>query len=98
MTDVDLVELLDNADYLTPIDGGYRVKLSDDGRHHIDLLRMLFNWRVVATPVAHPDCYDRGWCYFGTGDQSFRKALLAALVWDGADDTAPAGYDKQVGT
>jgi hypothetical protein len=95
---VSAADLLDLVENLTPIDGGYRVKLSDDGRHHIDMLRMIFNWRVVTTPVDMPLVYDRGWCYFGTGDQSFRKALLAALVWDGADDTAPAGYDKQVGT
>lgn len=93
----ELLRALDIADNLTPIDGGYRVKLSADGRHHIDLLRMLFNWRVVTTPVCMPSVIDRGWCYFGLGPTSFRNAVMAALVWSGSDYSEPAGYDKRVG-
>jgi hypothetical protein len=91
-----MTDLTDLAENLTPIDGGYRVKLSDDGRHHIDVLRMIYNWRIAATPVDSPMFIDRAWCYFGTDDESFRKAVLAALVWDGDDSTEPAGYDKAV--
>jgi len=87
---------------LTPIDGGFRLKLSDDGRHHIDILKMLFNWRLVTTPVGHEEGWDRGWCYFGHGEETtMRHALFraaaAAYVWDGSDDTEPQGYDKRVG-
>lgn len=96
---------------LEPIDGGFRVRLSEDGRHHLDVLRMLFNWRLVTTPTAGPlagQVYDRGWCYFGHGvtdegvertmGAAFRAAVLAALAWDGSDDTEPNGYDKRVGS
>lgn len=90
-------ELLDIVTDLTPIDGGYRVKLSRDGRHYVDVMKMLFNWRVVTTPVRLPCTYDRGWCYFGTGPASFRNAVMAALVWSGSDLSEPAGYDKRIG-
>jgi hypothetical protein len=77
---------------LTEIDGGYRVKTTET--HHLDVLRMLYNWRLVTTPIGHEDGWDRGWCYFGAGDASFRNAVLAAWAWDGSSDTEPAGYDK----
>lgn len=83
---------------LQKIEGGYRIKLSDDGRHHIDVLLMLFNWRVVTTPTDCPLMYDRGWCYFGRDESSFVRAVMAAWVWDGADDSEPSGYDKAVGS
>lgn len=83
---------------LTPIEGGFRVKTSADGRHYIDLLEMLFNWRIVTTPVACPVVVDRGWCYFGRDAYTFLKAVKAAQDWDGSDDTEPAGYDKRVGS
>lgn len=89
--------LLDLVGNLTRIDGGYRVKTSRDGRHYIDVMSMLYNWRVVTTPVRTPMVYDRGWCYFGTGPASFRNAVMAALVWSGSDLSEPAGYDKRVG-
>ena len=92
------LQLADLATNLERLDGGFRVKLSDDGRHYIDVMLMLFNWRIVTTPVSMPLVYDRGWCYFGTGPASFRNAVMAALVWDGSDDSEPAGYDKKVGT
>jgi hypothetical protein len=91
---------------LQPIDGGWRVKTSDDGRHYIDVLRMLYNWRLVTTPVNWPTTLDRGWCYFGHGvdehgnertmSTAFRAAVLAGLAWDGGDSSEPAGYDKRV--
>lgn len=95
---------------LEPIDGGWRVKISDDGRHYIDVLRMLYNWRLVTTPIHDQSGYSRGWCYFGHGDGpfaatgeartmeiAFRNAVMAAWVWDGSDDSEPPGYDKRVG-
>lgn len=79
------------------IEGGYRVKTSADGRHYIDILEMLFNWRIVTTVVSMPVVYDRGWCYFGTEGgklTSYLRACIAAAEWDGADGTEPEGYDK----
>lgn len=74
---------------------GYRVKQA--GRHYIDVLRMIYNWRVVTTPVGDPMTIDRGWCYQGTGLAGFLPAALAALAWDGSDHTEPAGYFKRAG-
>ena len=74
---------------------GYRVKQAGD--HYIDILRMIFNWRIVTTPVDAPMFIDRGWCYQGTGLAGFLPAVLAAIAWDGSDETEPAGYFKRAG-
>jgi hypothetical protein len=74
---------------------GYRVKQA--GNHYIDILRMIFNWRIVTTPVDEPMFIDRGWCYQGTGLAGFLPAALAAMAWDGSDETEPAGYFKRAG-
>jgi hypothetical protein len=78
---------------LTPIYGGYRVKETET--HYIDVLSMLVNYRIVRTPKASPQEYDRGWCYQGRGEATFVAAVLAAARWDGADDTEPEGYSKR---
>lgn len=80
---------------LTVIDGGYRIKETET--HYIDVMRMLFNWRITTTPKDFPFVYDRGWCYQGTGIIGFLPAALAAIAWDGSDDTEPAGYFKRAG-
>jgi hypothetical protein len=90
---------------MRPISGGTRVRLNEDGTHFIDVLKMLFNHRLVTTPVEHQDGYDRGWCYYGFGeDEEGRprtmetaraKAILAAYKWNGSEDTEPEGYDKR---
>lgn len=76
----------------TPIAGGLRVKTT--ATHHIDMLRMLFNWRICTTPIGEPNCYDRHWCYKGTGLDTFMAAVLAAHAWDGAEGTEPDGWNK----
>lgn len=38
---------------------GYRVK--ETPTHYIDILRMIFNWRIVETVKANPMLIDRGW-------------------------------------
>lgn len=82
---------------------GLRVKTvardpaTPDGRQvHIDLLCMIYNWRLVTTPAEFPGEFDRGWCYLGA--RSFTNSLLAAIVWDGADTTRPDGWYKDVVT
>lgn len=74
---------------------GYRVKTTTT--HHIDLYRMIFNWRIVTVPVDAPDFVDRSWYYQGTGLAGFLPAALAAVAWDGSDDTEPPGYFKRAG-
>jgi hypothetical protein len=77
---------------LTSIDGGFRVKETDT--HHLDVLAMLFNWRLCTTPKSCPLVYDRSWCYAGRGVDSLLAAVAAAAAWDGSDDTEPVGWNK----
>lgn len=82
---------------LAPIDGGFHVKDLPDGKC-VDVLRMLFNWRVVRSDARLADgthmSMDRGWCYQGNGLDTFLRAVGEALAWDGADDTEPEGWIK----
>lgn len=78
------------------IDGGFRVKQTPT--HYIDVMRMIYNWRVCRTPKARAYTFDRGWCYFGTDGITLLKAVGAALEWDGADATTPAHWDKNAMT
>lgn len=92
---------------LTPIDGGFCVKRADD-RRCIDLMRMLFSWRIVLTvrpddPFEPHALIEHGWCYFGHGvddlghprtmQAAFLRALAAIEIWDGTE--MPPDYDKQ---
>lgn len=77
------------------IDGGYRVK--ETGTHYIDVMRMLYGWRIVTTLKENPMVWDRGWCYQGQGLEGFLPAVLAVLAWDGSDGTEPPGYYKRAG-
>ncbi|MBB5918920.1 hypothetical protein BJY24_007832 [Nocardia transvalensis] len=91
----------------TPIPGGFCVRRLDDDRC-VDVLRMLYNWRLVTTyrptGVAHDgrEGVLGAWCYFGHGvDEAgqrrtmriaYLRAVAAALTWDGSGD--PPGFDK----
>jgi hypothetical protein len=81
---------------LQPCDGGYRVKETET--HYIEVVRMIYNWRLATTPKHSPMTYERGWCYAGTGPVSFTAAVLAAMAWDGADGTEPEGWNKNIQT
>lgn len=83
------IPLDDKVWELTPFRGGYHVKDLDDGQC-VDVVRMIFNWRVIRAINNH-GAYDRGWCYSGTGPETLLIACMAAIDWDGADDTDP-GY------
>lgn len=61
---------------------------------HVEICPMIFNYRVVLTPVDCLDTWEHGWCYFGTGAGSLAKAVLAARAFDPETESAPAGYDK----
>lgn len=79
---------------LTEIDGGWRVKVNDAGTHYIDVLTMMFNYRVALTPIDLPYEYVRHWCYAGRDPGTLLIAAAAALAWDGALDTEPVGWNK----
>lgn len=79
---------LERLDY-----GAWRVK--ETATHWIDVVPMIFNWRVATTPKTDPLTYDRAWCYQGTGPAAFAAAVLAAWAWDGSSGSEPAGYFKR---
>jgi len=81
---------LERLDY-----GAWRVK--ETATHWVDVVPMIYNWRVCTTPKSCPLVYDRGWCYQGTDAATFVAAVLAAWAWDGSDETEPAGYLKRAG-
>ena len=77
---------------LVAIDGGWRV--AETTTHYIDVLVMIYNYRVVETPKADPDTYDRFWCYVGRDLAALLRAVAAARVWVASDDPEPAGWNK----
>ena len=79
---------------LTPIEGGFHVKDLDNGLC-VDLMLMIFNWRIVRSDQGH-NFHDRGWCYEGIGSETLLRAAGEAQLWDGADDTEPEGWIKRV--
>lgn len=90
------------------ITGGWCVKTSEDGTYCIDVMQMIFNYRVVRSSISPSGTrhmtYDAGYCYFGHGEDeagrprtmatALTAAVLAAQAWDGTGH--PAGYDKRV--
>lgn len=60
------------------------------GGYHVQVMPMLFNDRLVLTPMTATWGYDHGWCYDKGG-----AAFLAALVWNPSTEAEPAGYKKR---
>lgn len=83
----DLEPILDGGETI-----GWRVKSTD--RHHIDVMTMAFNYRLVTTCRDMPGCYDRYWCYAGKAFPVLLTAIAAAYAWTGDDDTEPLGWAK----
>jgi hypothetical protein len=79
-----------------PFENGFRIKRVD--RYYVDVVRMLYSWRITTTSSWCPMFYDRHWCYNGIGSAAFTAAVFAAAVWDGSDDTEPLGWNKNVQT
>lgn len=75
-----------------PIFGGFRLRETET--HFIDVMRMLVNWRVTETRKDFGVLYDRHWCFAGTGAVALLRVAYAVAEWDGADDTEPAGWNK----
>lgn len=76
-------------------DGRWRVK--ETATHYIEVLEMIWNWRIVTTPKSCEMVWDRGWCYEGKDLAAFLTVVLAAQAWDGSDATEPEGYFKVAG-
>ncbi len=77
---------------MIPIDGGWRV--TETPTHHIDVLAMLFNWRVAETPKASPQTIDRFWCYAGRDGAVLLSAVTAAVAWAESGEDEPRGWNK----
>ena len=80
-----------------PIDGGWCIAVVDEQRC-IDVLSMLYNFRVVETLRSvngGHSFYQRGWCYQGTGTVAFLRVLAALKAWDGSTNTEPQGWIKR---
>ena len=84
----------------TPIvpceDGIVGFRVGETPTHWIEVHEMLFNFRLVRIPKAHPLTIDGGWCYYGTRAVSLLRAISAAVAWDGVG--RPAGWDKDAFT
>lgn len=72
------------------------VLVKETPTHLICVKPMLFNWRLhtVRKPRDEYPSSERHWCYTGLGVQAFTNAYVAALAWDGSDDTEPPGWNK----
>lgn len=94
---------------LQPIRGGFHVKDAADGLHCVDVMLMMYGWRLTRCDKRPGErthwIVDRAWCYFGAGEdeygqprtmeQAFANAVIAAHVWDGIGE--PTGFDKVAG-
>lgn len=59
-----------------------------NGKHFIEVIPQMFNFRLVVTPKDLPTTYDDMWCYKG-----LTEALLNAMMWDGNyPETEPMGW------
>ena len=56
----------------------------------IELAPMLYNHRLLMTPVAMPDIWSYGWCY---ADPTL--AVVGMVAWDPATEDEPAGWHKR---
>lgn len=88
---------------------GWHVKDADDGIHCIDVLQMMYGFRLVLSDKrpGHREHWilDGAWCYFGSGtdkyglprsmEQAMFNACCAAATWSGYGE--PPGYDKVAG-
>lgn len=77
---------------MIPIEGGFRV--AETETHHIDVLVMMFSWRIAETPKACPQTIDRHWCYAGRTQADLLRAVVAAVAWAESDDREPVGWNK----
>lgn len=82
------------ATLFTPIEGGLRIHGNPAGTHWVDVLEMLYNYRIALTLKAVPCLYVAHWCYAGKSRANLWRTVLAAVAWDGAVGTEPDGWNK----
>lgn len=79
---------------LTQVQGGYRIKQTDE--YYVDVMLMMFNWRlVVGLTEMDGLTYEHGYCYFGTDLGTFARAVAAGIAWTDPLNTDPEGFDKK---
>jgi hypothetical protein len=71
----------------------WRVK--ETATHYVEIMPMIFNYRIVLTPKSNDQIVDGGWCYFGKGGDSLTAAMVAAELWDPDTEMRPAGFGKE---
>lgn len=74
-------------------DGYGTVTIAEYGGWYVQIMPMLFNDRLVLTPMYAPYVYDYGW--------DFPKGLaawLAASAWDMDAEGEPVGFIKRIGS
>jgi hypothetical protein len=83
---------LPGAQWLTPIEGGWRVRTT--ATCHVDILCMAFgNLRVVLTDLGETG-YRRGWCY----QRPLLEVVALARAFDPDAEEEPLGWVKEAGT
>lgn len=82
------------ATLFTPIEGGLRIHDNPAGTHWVDVLAMLYNYRIALTPKAAPFLIETYWCYAGKSRADLMRTVAAAMEWDGAVGTDPVGWNK----
>ncbi|MFW5415055.1 hypothetical protein J0910_00475 [Nocardiopsis sp. CNT-189] len=70
-------------------------RVRDIGPMRIEVMEMIFNWRLTISYRAHPMLLEGGWCYFGRTWDVFQRTVRAAHTFDPATQAAPEGFDKE---
>lgn len=97
---VDKAKQTSVAEYLCVdlVDGGYSVRRNRAGTHTTYLFALARGvWYLMWAPNDTPNVADRTWSYDWGPDNEppFRRAMLAAIDWDGSADTEPTGYTER---
>lgn len=95
---MDISDTLVRLPALTPIDGGVCLGHLGRGTHCVDILDMIYNFRIVESrrfPGYPHAFYDRGWCIAGKGTEGFHRALSRAMEWAGDPAGEPEGWIKR---
>lgn len=80
------------------VDGGFSIRRNRAGTHTTFLFAMPFGvWYLFWSPKGS-GVADRTWSYDWAerGEMPFRKAILAAIDWDGDTNTEPVGYTERL--
>lgn len=76
---------------VVPIMGGWTVGYGPNGCSRIDVMRILFNYRITETSLPDTNYYSRHWCCDG---RKLADAVMAAREWAGDPYSEPQGWIK----